>query len=153
MLSWTDFCQDPKRTGSCPQKSSETDPQHTWNTHYQFPIHWAFHGWWGWHVDYIIRTDRFLEQGIREVSSRINDKAKLRGEPLRSRNQARTVNKQKNMQPLSRNIDEKTKICKYYTGKNAICAKAIEYTMDPCVLGYENFCSDFSSNTTLLDKF
>lgn len=145
---WTDFCQDPKITGSCPQ-TAPSEP-HKWNVHYQFPIHWIYHGWWGWHVDYAIRTEN-MEQGIAAVADIVNARAAERGEALRlARSASRAVNQQKSHRnrSSSRTEDEKVQLCKYYTGENSICARALEATYDPLVLGYANYCKNVDGFTS-----
>lgn len=134
-VDWGEFCQDPKVSNGCPSKyRGSSEPKvHTNNQHYQFPIHWAYHGWYGWHLDYIIRVED-MEDGIREVAKIINHLAQLRGINVRLSDNFTSVNRRET------SLD-KENLCKWFTGNNTDCAVALEKTMDPLVLGYTNYCS------------
>ena len=79
---WEEFCQDPSITNGCSASNRPKEKIHSADVHYQFPIHWAYHGWYGWHLDYIIRVEA-LDKGINEVASIINDRASMRNKSLR----------------------------------------------------------------------
>lgn len=132
---WESFCIDPKATNGCDFHKSKK-PGHSNDPHYQFPVHWAYHGWWGWHVDYLIRVED-IDSGVAEVASIVNARAAERGEELRLRGEFKSVNvKQK---PAAQ---EKADLCQWFRGKFQHCAVALEKTMDPYVLGYSDYCSD-----------
>jgi len=133
-LDWSTFCKDPKLTGKCGSHAKKTSKltEHVYNSHYQFPIHWAYHGWWGWHVDYIIKTED-MPAGIAEVAQLVNAAADERGEALRLMTSAVDVN----VRPTNRSRRE---TCRFYTGAFSGCAHALERSQDPFFLGYQHWC-------------
>ena len=51
-IPWKDFCEDPAASGGCYTPNNAKYPYkrnqaHVENLHYEFPLLWAFHGWWG----------------------------------------------------------------------------------------------------------
>ena len=135
---WEEFCQDPSITNGCSASNRPKEKIHSADVHYQFPIHWAYHGWYGWHLDYIIRVEA-LDKGINEVTSIINDRASMRNKSLRlAENQLTDVNV--NVKSETKESHKKESLCKYFTGQYAMCGHALEKTMDPRVLGYDNYC-------------
>jgi hypothetical protein len=135
-LTWDQFCEDPKNSGNvCRGKTGIPNlTGHAYNPHYRFPIHWSYHSWWGWHIDYAIRTESMAE-GISEVAAIVNARAAARGETLRLMSQAVDVNVQHTTEKTQ------TSICNWYMGTHAHCAAAIERTLDPWVLGYADYCN------------
>lgn len=129
-LPWNVFCTDPTLTEWCPSPQNLTGIRKT-NVHYQFPINWAYRGWWGWHVDYIIRIED-MAQGVREVAKLLNDAAAKRGENSRLADTYMNVNVE--------NRTRREELCSFYTGKFVSCAEYLESTQDPEILGYSNFC-------------
>lgn len=145
-LMWDEFCEDPKVSGRCDPGGSAVpppppggQPEHVVNAHYQFPIHWAFHGWWGWHIDYAIRTEA-MDDGIAEVAAIVNGRAAARGEPLRLMGKSVSVNVQRRAATATPKDDKE--LCTWYSGGHAHCAAALERTLDPTVLGYADYCAD-----------
>jgi len=133
-LSWKEFCQDPRSANGCPFGSGRAADGHHIDMHYQFPTHWSYHGYWGWHLDYIIRVEDF-DEGIAQVSKIVNDRARERGETILQLSPNSTL--------VNTNIDrnaERGQLCSFYRDENSVCALALEKTMDPEVLGYKDFC-------------
>jgi len=131
-LPWSVFCTDPTLTEWCPSPKNLTGVRKT-NNHYQFPISWAYRGWWGWHVDYIIRLED-MAQGVYEVAQHLNCEAAERGEKVRLAGAFTNVNVQ--------NMTQRDELCSSYTGPLVSCAQYLESTQDPEILGYTNFCHD-----------
>ena len=52
-----------------------------------------YNRWWGWHIDYAIRTED-MDAGIREVAAIVNARAEKRNEPLRLRSAPASINVQ-----------------------------------------------------------
>lgn len=128
-LPWTEFCADPQRAGGCP---AQDNGLHAYNQHYQVPVHWVYHGWWGWHVDFVIRVENMAED-IKTVAGIINRRTKISNTSLTLLNGAASVNVQKG-------LPSDKPLCSWYTGSNAVCKESLEATMNPHVLGYKNYC-------------
>ena len=140
-LKWGEFCEDPQSSGDTCRGVTEVH-----NIHYRFPVHWAYHSWWGWHIDYAIRTEA-MAAGIAEVAAIVNARAAARGEPLRLMNKAVSINVNPNEHPMAKPAAEKKKLCAWYSGEHAHCAAALERMADPMVLGYADHCADSATKS------
>ena len=142
-LPWTDFCEAPEASGGCffwngSDRTLGQPPKR--DIHYEAPAHWAYHGWWGWHVDYVIRMES-MGEGMRGAAAEIVARASAADKPLAQLLIAKQV-ELGNFFASSQTPMAARAVCRWYSGANRSCHAAVERTLDPLVLCYDDPCPD-----------
>ena len=112
-------------------KSSPSTP----SVHYQYLIHFAYHGTYGWCVDYVVRVES-TTYGLRKAAEVVNSRHPV-GESLKlpSFDSA----------PHTNSSSHTKEQCAYYTGLSSVCKDLPLSTPDPRVLCYDDPCSKYAS--------